>query len=100
MRLCRKPSILVLIDELEKLRQPLSVALTKELDLALQNNRETLTENSVMNSVNSANQNGDVVEDILNFLYFGSLFEVKTQNDFTSTILKDKDLEMIHLILK
>ncbi|CAI8587796.1 unnamed protein product [Vicia faba] len=82
-----KPSVLVLIDELEKLRQPLSVALTEELDLALQNNRETLTENSVPNSVNSANQNEDVVEDILNLLYFGSLFEVKTQNDFTSTML-------------
>ncbi|PNX78288.1 keratin type I cytoskeletal 10-like [Trifolium pratense] len=75
-----KSSVLALIDEFEKLRQPLSSALAEELDLATQNNRETLPENSERRS-------DDVVEDILNLLYFGSLFEVKTQNDFHSTML-------------
>lgn len=85
-----KSSVLALIDEFEKLRQPLSSALTEELDLALQNTRETLPENSapVSERLNeSQNKNGDVVEDVINLLYFGSLFEVKSQNDFTSTML-------------
>lgn len=79
-----KPSVLALIDELEKLRQPLSSALAEELDLALQNRGGTLPETTQQrpNSTGS-----DVVEDILNLLYFGSLFEVKSQNDFTSTML-------------
>ncbi|WJX62400.1 hypothetical protein P8452_47399 [Trifolium repens] len=81
-----KSSVLALIDEFEKLRQPLSSALAEELDLATQNNRETVPENSERRSENQ-NQNDDVVEDILNLLYFGSLFEVKTQNDFHSTML-------------
>lgn len=84
-----KSSVLVLIDELEKLRQPLSSALTEELELATQTKndaRETKTqaENS---EPRPSGENSDVVEDILNLLYFGSLFEVKTQNDFTSTML-------------
>ncbi|GAU39795.1 hypothetical protein TSUD_219690 [Trifolium subterraneum] len=81
-----KSSVLALIDEFEKLRQPLSSALAEELDLATQNNRETVPENSERRSENQ-NQNDDVVEDILNLLYFGSLFEVKTQNDFHNTML-------------
>ena len=81
-----KPSVLALIDEFEKLRQPLASALTEELDLALNNKRETLTEKSVPVD-ERPNKSDDVVEDILNLLYFGSLFEVKSQNDFTSTML-------------
>lgn len=81
-----KPSVLALIDEFEKLRQPLSTALAEELDLALQNRPEkTLTENP--QTAERPSQNDDVVEDLLNLLYFGSLFEVKSQNDFTSTML-------------
>ncbi|KAJ1423577.1 putative keratin, type I cytoskeletal 10 [Sesbania bispinosa] len=80
-----KPSVLALIDEFEKLRQPLSTALAEELDLAVQNRSETLPENS--SSTERPNSNDDVVQDILNLLYFGSLFDVKSQNDFTSTML-------------
>lgn len=84
-----KSSVLVLIDELEKLRQPLSSALTEELELATQTKNDAReTETQAENSEpRPSGENSDVVEDILNLLYFGSLFEVKTQNDFTSTML-------------
>ncbi|XP_027362348.1 uncharacterized protein LOC113869970 isoform X1 [Abrus precatorius] len=78
-----KPSVLALIDEFEKLRQPLSSALAEELDSALQSRRETLAENS--GSTEQPNSNDVVVEDLLNLIYFGSLFDVKS--DFASTML-------------
>ncbi|RDY09674.1 hypothetical protein CR513_05925, partial [Mucuna pruriens] len=80
-----KPSVLALIDELEKLRQPLASAVSEELENTAQNRRgaETLAENS--GSVEPPNSNDVVVEDILNLLYFGSLFDVKS--DFASTML-------------
>ncbi|KAK7307147.1 hypothetical protein VNO77_39961 [Canavalia gladiata] len=78
-----KPSVLALIDEFEKLRQPLASALAEELDNALQNRSETLAENS--GSAEQPNSNDVVVEDLLNLLYFGSLFDVKS--DFASTML-------------
>ncbi|KAK7362144.1 hypothetical protein VNO77_04247 [Canavalia gladiata] len=67
-----KPTVSALIDELEKLRQPLSSALAQELHQHQQPQQ------------NSPN---DVVNDLLNLLYFGSLFDVKSRNDFTSTML-------------
>ncbi|KAE9615545.1 hypothetical protein Lal_00022703 [Lupinus albus] len=93
-----KPSLLALIDELEKLRHPLQTALTEELNLALTRNSTNLqTQTQTLESVNSdstvpedENKPKDavvVVEDILNLLYFGSLFDVKSQSDFASTML-------------
>ncbi|XP_061336848.1 uncharacterized protein LOC133283931 [Gastrolobium bilobum] len=83
-----KPSVVAQIDELEKLRQPLSSALAEELDLALQNRHQTLTvEDSVPRQRQQPNSNDVVVEELLNLLYFGSLFDVRSQNDFTSTML-------------
>ena len=92
-----KPSVLALIDELEKLRQPLATALSEELQnngTSSQNSRETETETenetlaessgSVEPNTNSTT-NDVVVEDLLNLLYFGSLFDVKS--DFASTML-------------
>jgi len=74
---------------LEKLHQPISLALVEELELAIQTKNEareseTLVENS---EPQPSGENSDVVEDILNLLYFGSLFEMKTHNDFTSAML-------------
>ena len=90
-----KPSILALIDELDKLRQPLATALSEELqinDTSSQNphheteiENETLAESSGSIEPNSNSRNDVVVEDLLNFLYFGSLFDVKS--DFVSTML-------------
>ncbi|TKY69740.1 DIL domain myosin family protein [Spatholobus suberectus] len=81
-----KPSVLALIDELEKLRPPLATALAEELEGAARNpgEAETLAENSGSREPRP-NSNDVVVEDLLNLLYFGSLFDVKS--DFASTML-------------
>ncbi|XP_039008990.1 uncharacterized protein LOC120137256 [Hibiscus syriacus] len=90
-----KPAVSSLIDELEKLRQPLSAAVYEEISLALQ--RQTIspeettsesqpdkTETQGQHSNNEPNYD---IEDLLNLLYFGLLFDVKYQNEFTSTML-------------
>ncbi|KAK6931174.1 hypothetical protein RJ641_002967 [Dillenia turbinata] len=63
-----KSSVLTLIEELEKLRSPLSAAVSDEINAAIQ-------------------RQNDIISDLLNLLYFGSLFDVKSQSDFTSTML-------------
>ncbi|XP_004297813.1 PREDICTED: uncharacterized protein LOC101315141 isoform X2 [Fragaria vesca subsp. vesca] len=97
-----KSAIVASIDELEKLRQPLSVAVAEEISLAVQvtappaaaatepeEHHET-PPNAVQQSGESAadvdeqNHHQAAVEELLNLLYFGSLFDVKTQSDFTS----------------
>ncbi|XP_041010842.1 uncharacterized protein LOC121254760 [Juglans microcarpa x Juglans regia] len=96
-----KPAVSSLIDELEKLRQPLSQAVSEELSLAAQ--RQQLSSDSApASTVDPENSNDDddhhhqrkndepglrIVEDLLHLLYFGSLFDVKSQSDFTATIL-------------
>ncbi|KAJ8773774.1 hypothetical protein K2173_006424 [Erythroxylum novogranatense] len=72
-----KPSVLASIDELEKLRQPLSSAVAEEIQLAVQRH----------NQPEHQQQSDGVVEDLLNLLYFGSLFDVKPQSEFTATML-------------
>ncbi|KAF8399404.1 hypothetical protein HHK36_015268 [Tetracentron sinense] len=96
-----KSSVLTLIDEYEKLRQPLSGALEEELNLALQRHQVSATPSSVPTvdeDVDGGDKeeksdrphldpDDDAVEDLLNLLYFGCLFDVKPQCDFTSTML-------------
>ncbi|XP_061990553.1 uncharacterized protein LOC133708976 isoform X1 [Rosa rugosa] len=99
-----KPAVSVLIDELEKLRQPLSVAVAEEVSLAVQvssapaaaattkpeEDETPPPPNAAQQSDESAadedhhHQEPAPVEELLNLLYFGSLFDVKTQSDFTS----------------
>ncbi|KAM5566593.1 hypothetical protein ABKV19_014977 [Rosa sericea] len=101
-----KPAVSVLIDELEKLRQPLSVAVAEEVSLAVSVSAPAATtkpeEDETPPPPNAAQQSGESaadedhhhhqqqepepapVEELLNLLYFGSLFDVKTQSDFTS----------------
>ncbi|KAJ6903995.1 hypothetical protein NC651_021223 [Populus alba x Populus x berolinensis] len=76
-----KPSVSAAIDELEKLRQPLSVAVSEEIELAA----HRLNPKSDSTVVPEAS-NG-VVKDLLHLFYFGSLFDVRSQNDFTATML-------------
>ncbi|XWS22509.1 hypothetical protein CRYUN_Cryun29cG0042100 [Craigia yunnanensis] len=89
-----KPAVSALIDELEKLRQPLSSALSEEISLALQCQTISPEEASSEAQRDEAEvqeqqpyELDHAVEDLLNLLYFGSLFDVKSQNDFTSTML-------------
>lgn len=76
-----KPSLLVLIDELEKLRAPLSSAVADELSL-VKSSPENLPEKSPESSSPVAG-----IEDLLKLMYFGSLFDVKPQSEFTSLML-------------
>uniref|UniRef100_A0A803QD83 Uncharacterized protein n=1 Tax=Cannabis sativa TaxID=3483 RepID=A0A803QD83_CANSA len=107
-----KPVVSALIDELEKLRQPLSAAVDEEINLAVQNHQQVLPSSQPISSSSDGSPDKDhqnenqtngtssepvisreqdqketVVEDLLNILYFGSLFDVKSQSDFTSTML-------------
>ncbi|RWW30913.1 hypothetical protein GW17_00004488, partial [Ensete ventricosum] len=89
-----KPAIAVLIDEYEKLRQPLAVALQEELaraaaspppsspSLAIQE------ETHVPTATSAVKEEPDLaVRDILTLLYFGCLFDVKPQSEFAATML-------------
>ncbi|XP_074274520.1 uncharacterized protein LOC141598686 [Silene latifolia] len=70
-----KPALLTLLDELEKLRAPISAALDEEISLAT-----TVSHENTNNSDNAA-------EDLVKLMYFGSLFDVKQQSEFTSLML-------------
>ncbi|XP_042005100.1 uncharacterized protein LOC121753885 [Salvia splendens] len=83
-----KPYIVAGIDELEKIRQPLLLAVDQEIELVLSKNRHK-TDSSSSEIANEADaviepegkeQSGDasVVSDLLNLLYFGSIFDVQT----------------------
>lgn len=92
-----KSSVLVLIDELEKLRAPLSVAVQEELSLAASATpapSEEAEERSLEHQEEQlqqlpppASDDGDAIKDLLNLMYFGSLFDVKPQSEFTSLML-------------
>lgn len=89
-----KPSVLASIDELEKLRQPLAAAVSEEIALAVQRHQHQSSiageekNNCVSDDGSSLRGGGDaVVEDLLNLLYFGSLFDVKPQTEYTATML-------------
>ncbi|KAI7994344.1 hypothetical protein LOK49_LG11G01258 [Camellia lanceoleosa] len=81
-----KPSVTASIDELEKLRHPLSAAVAEEINLAAQRHHTTPSDDTEKDR-NVAEVESKAVEDLLNLLYFGSMFDVKSQNDFTSTML-------------
>ncbi|XP_077212728.1 uncharacterized protein LOC143858749 [Tasmannia lanceolata] len=81
-----KPSVSILIEEYEKLRQPLSLALQEELSLSHQNPNPSKNSANIK-SEDPPTKTSDSVEDLLNLLYFGYLFDVKPQSEFTSTML-------------
>jgi len=92
-----KSSVLVLIDELEKLRAPLAAALQEELSLASsatpappQEVEERPPEQQAEQHQQpppAASDDADAIKDLLNLMYFGSLFDVKPQSEFTSLML-------------
>ncbi len=110
-----KPAVSASIEELEKLRQPLAAAVSEEISLAM------VSVDASRPDQESSHEPGQSVEDLLNLLYFGSLFDVKSQSEFTSTmftrthergccltydtvtddatdLLGDRDLDMISML--
>ncbi|XP_037413620.1 uncharacterized protein LOC119276600 isoform X2 [Triticum dicoccoides] len=74
-----KPVIAALIDELERLRVPLSTSLTKELSTV------------PAPAAGSSSFGSDLsVQDLLALIYFGSLFYVKSPNEFIATMVARK----------
>ncbi|KAH6763161.1 glycine-rich protein [Perilla frutescens var. hirtella] len=82
-----KPSVLAGIDELEKIRQPLLSAVDQEIELALAKNKQNndISTTEIANEgdaskpeAKAANGDASAVSDLLNLLYFGSVFDVKT----------------------
>ncbi|CAN8291650.1 unnamed protein product [Cochlearia groenlandica] len=95
-----KPSVVVLIDEFEKLRSPLSAAVSEEISLATKHQATAATvksesENAVVvaadlpkeSSSDDVDAGGADLEDLVNLLYFGSIFDLKSPNEFTSIML-------------
>ncbi|KAF8040064.1 hypothetical protein BT93_B2322 [Corymbia citriodora subsp. variegata] len=90
-----KPSVLASIDELEKLRPQLSSALQEELSLAAQrlprHDDAPAAASEKQQQEQQQEEPGDggdaVVKDVLNLLYFGSMFTVSPQSDYTSMML-------------
>ncbi|CAL9052467.1 unnamed protein product [Musa banksii] len=87
-----KPAIIVLIDEYEKLRQPLAVAVQEELARAAAASpppppapQEEPT--AAPSADDDKEELGPAVEDLLTLLYFGCLFDVKPQSEFAATML-------------
>ncbi|KAM7468575.1 hypothetical protein LguiB_016137 [Lonicera macranthoides] len=81
-----KPYITASIDELDKLRQPLSSAVAEEVSLAIQRRQLNNKEEEELGQ-NQVKRDHEIIEDLLNLVYFGSMFDVKPQSDYTSTML-------------
>ncbi|OWM83347.1 hypothetical protein CDL15_Pgr012828 [Punica granatum] len=81
----RLPFVIASIDELEKLPPPsqLSIALQEELNLAIQRYQVS----PLSEEFAPAPSKDSDLKDLLNLLYFGALFDVKSQNNFTTTML-------------
>ncbi|KAJ4816273.1 Glycine-rich family protein [Rhynchospora pubera] len=73
-----KPVVTALIDELEKLRSPLTSALAEEV--------QQTSDQKPKQSDRSLNSD-ELIEDLLRLVYFGSLFDVRSQSEFTAMML-------------
>ncbi|XP_051196833.1 uncharacterized protein [Lolium perenne] len=71
-----KPIVVTLIDELDRLRAPLSAALTEELS--------TVPAPAAPAPTPAADSS---VQDLFTLVYFGSLFDVKPQSEFLATMV-------------
>ncbi|CAN4075634.1 unnamed protein product [Withania somnifera] len=106
-----KPAVIAGIDELEKLREPLTSAVLEEVNLAIHQHQVSTSGSSFTASTDSTSEDSEkkldsnsdpksenenewlmLVEDLLNLLYFGCMFDVKSlQSDFNATMLKRTD---------
>lgn len=81
-----KPVVTALIDELEKLRSPLAAAVTEEFQQQPPQQSEEQKPKQSDRSAPAANQD-ELIEDLLRLVYFGSLFDVRSQAEFTAMML-------------
>ncbi|CAH1431190.1 unnamed protein product [Lactuca virosa] len=75
-----KPIIIAVVDELEKSRQPLSVAVDEETTLALQRRHNDNVENCNKSQTLDGDEEQHAalpVDDLLSLIYFGSIFDAK-----------------------
>lgn len=77
-----KPNVVASIDELEKLHPQLCVALQEELNLAVQRCQVSPPSDEPVPAREELE-----LKDLLDLLYFGALFDVRSQSDFTATML-------------
>ncbi|RLN38885.1 uncharacterized protein C2845_PM01G32070 [Panicum miliaceum] len=72
-----KPVVAALIDELERLRAPLASAVAEELS----------SRPAPAAAAAASSDSDSSVQDLLALIYFGSLFDVKLQHDFATTMV-------------
>ena len=77
-----KPVVAALIDELERLRSPLSAALTEELATVPAPSAAPAAAPAAASSSSDLS-----IQDLLSLVYFGSLFDVKPQSEFIATMV-------------
>ncbi|KAL8111928.1 hypothetical protein AgCh_019577 [Apium graveolens] len=86
-----KPSVISAIDELEKIKQPLAVAVSEEIDLAIKIKHEKVSDeikcDKVSDEGGKSGMDFSVIEKLLEVLYFGSMFDVRSEVDFTRSVL-------------
>lgn len=85
-----KPAVTVLIDEYHKLLHPLASALQEELALSATSAAPPppLVIEVETSAAPVVNEDPDpAVKELVALLYFGSLFDVKSQSDFAATML-------------
>ncbi|KAL3636298.1 hypothetical protein CASFOL_020845 [Castilleja foliolosa] len=78
-----KSDLLAAVDELEKLKQPLLQAVAQEIELALEKNKQkpdsvVAEEVAAVDEKKAATNEDAAVSDLLNLLYFSSVFDVRT----------------------
>ncbi|KAJ1294116.1 hypothetical protein BS78_01G121500 [Paspalum vaginatum] len=76
-----KPVVTALIDELERLRAPLASALAEELS------SHPAPAPAAAAAAASSSDSDSSVQDLLALVYFGSLFDVKQQSEFVTTMV-------------
>jgi len=72
-----KPVVAALIEELERLRAPLASAVAEELS----------SRPAPAAAAASSSDSDSSIQDLLALVYFGSLFDVKPQHDFATTMV-------------
>ncbi|KAL1804386.1 hypothetical protein DCAR_0936033 [Daucus carota subsp. sativus] len=86
-----KSSVIIAIEELEKMRQPLAAAVAEEIDLAIRvkikNGEENVVEEKGIGDSGKMGGQDFGIEEVLKLVYFAGLFDVKSLSDFERLLL-------------